>query len=478
MSDNLRMELLNLTYEYVLSMSKSKKYNPQTIANVKFFDRHGFSFIKTELERNVKEFCRRNPHFRARDFIYKNDYFTPRNMYLISPLYYTYYTYIVFRIAKLFLNTEDKLNFSKEKMNIFYSGFLDTGSTVWDIKQNSNFNKSYQSFQKEREKYFDYPVLKLDLQDFFNSIKLKSLIIKLKGLLGKHELIDDLEFFLEYCGFDCLPQFHYSIASSILSQFYLKEFDSKIENVVTRENLVLIRFVDDMYFIYLDGLMDSKRNNNLLNEISHLLWKEELVLNSSKTKFLSPDEYKYTVEVIPLDYDEERVSFTSEKVIDERTKEIINKGYLNQLVNELCTLEKINGIDLKKYKELMDVYISIEGEDNRKILNNIIYSGKWKVLSDKDLVRLVENWEYVQFNPSQFTVLYILICRHLENKNIISGSKIKRILNYLFRNTSFTFRDTLVAVAYLFQNKNKNNKILGKIENINRDYVLFIKEFI
>ncbi|MGN7943012.1 reverse transcriptase domain-containing protein [Metabacillus sp. 22489] len=472
------MELLNLTYEYVLSMSKSKKYNPQTIANVKFFDKHGFSFIKTELERDVKEFCRRNPHFRARDFIYKNDYFTPRNMYLISPLYYAYYTYIVFRIAKLFLNTENKLNFSKKRMNIFYSGFLDTGSTVWDIKQNSKFNKSYQSFQKEREKYFEYPVLKLDLQDFFNSIKLKSLILKLKGLLGKHELIDDLEYFLEYCGFDCLPQFHYSIASSILSQFYLQEFDSKIENVVARENLVLIRFVDDMYFIYLDGLMDSKRNNNLLNEISHLLWKEELVLNSSKTKFLSPDEYKYTVEVIPLDYDEERVSFTSEKVIDERTKEIINKGYLNQLVNELCTLEKINGIDLKKYKELMDEYISIEGEDNRKILNNIIYSGKWKVLSDKNLVRLVENWEYIQFNPSQFTVLYILICRHLENKNIINGSKIKRILYYLFRNTSFTFRDTLVAVAYLFQNKNKNNEILDKIENINRDYVLFIKEFI
>ncbi|MCY8004446.1 reverse transcriptase domain-containing protein [Bacillus haynesii] len=471
------MDLINLTYEYILSMSKSKKYNPQTIAIVNFFDKYGLSFIKTELERDVKEFCRINTHFKARDFIYKNDYFTPRNMYLISPLYYTYYTYIVFRIAKLFLNTDTKLDFSKNRMKIFYSGFLDTGSNAWEIGQNSKFNKSYNSFQKEREEYFDYPVLKIDLQDFFNSIKLKPLIIKLRRLLGENKIIDDLEYFLDFCGFDCLPQFHYSIASSILSQMYLREFDSKIENLVERENLILIRFVDDMYFIYLDGLMDYKRNNNLLNEISHLLWKEELVLNSSKTKFLSPDEYRYTVEVTN-DYDEERVSFASEKIIDERTKEIINKGYLIQLVNELCTLEKSSGIDLKKYREIMNKYISIEGEDNRKILNNIIFSGKWKQLSDKDLMKITENWRYIQFNPSQFTVLYILVCRHLENKNAISGSKIKQILNYLFRNTNFTFRDTLVAVAYLFQNKSKNNELLQKIEKINIDYVEFVREFI
>ncbi|WHY32323.1 RNA-directed DNA polymerase [Cytobacillus firmus] len=472
------MDLINLTYEYILSMSKSKKYNPQTIANVNFFDEYGLSFIKSELERDVKEFCRRNPDYKARDFIYKNDYFTPRNMYLISPLYYTYYTYIVFRIAKLFLKTDTKLDFSKNRINIFYSGFLDTSSNVWEIDQNSKFNKSYKSFQKEREKYFDYPVLKIDLQDFFNSIKLKSLIGKLKRLLGDNKIIDDLEYFLDFCGFDCLPQFHYSIGSSILSQIYLQEFDLQIENIVARENLNLIRFVDDMYFIYLDGVMDFKRNNNLLNEISHLLWNEELVLNSSKTKFLSPDEYKYTVEVITLDYGEERISFTSEKIIDERTKEIINNGNLIQLVNELCNLEKISGIDLKKYKELMDKYISIEGEDNRKILNNIIFSGKWKVLSDKNIMKLVENWRYIQFNPSQFTVLYILVCRHLENKNVISGSKVKLILNYLFRNTSFTFRDTLVAVAYLFQNKNKNSELLKKIETINTDFVKFVKKFI
>lgn len=91
-------------------------------------------------------------------------------MYLISPIYYTYYTYIVFRIAKLFLDEDTKLDFSKERMKIFYSGFLDISSNHSDVKQNARFNKSYSSFQKERERYFDFPVLKIDLQDFLTRL--------------------------------------------------------------------------------------------------------------------------------------------------------------------------------------------------------------------------------------------------------------------------------------------------------------------
>lgn len=472
------MNLISLTYQYVFSMSKSKKYNPQSIANVKFFNQYEFSFIKNELRRDVEDFCRVNHHYKARDFIYKNDYFTPRNMFLINPLYYTYYTYIVFQIAQIYLNNKTKLDFSKDGMKTFYSGYLDINAVHEEVEINSQFNKSYQSFQDEREKYFEYPVLKIDLQDFFNSIKIKSLIKKLKKLIGEHKVVNDLEYFLKFCEIDTLPQFHYSIASSILSQIYLQDFDSTIENLVDRENLFLIRFVDDMYFVYLDGVMDVKRNNNLLNEISHLLWQEELVLNSAKTKFLSPEEYKHIVEVTSEGYEEEVVSYKSEKIIDDRTKEIIEKGYLVQLVRELCILENLSGIDLKEYKRLMDKYISIEGEDNRKILNNIIFSGKWKIISENELMELVENWRYIQFNPSQFTVLYIMICRHLEKRNIINGTGIKRVLNYLYRSNNFTFRDTLVAVAYLFQNNRKSGDLLQRIEQINYDYVEFVRIFI
>ncbi|MGE6402245.1 RNA-directed DNA polymerase [Bacillus cereus] len=466
-----------LTYRYILSMSKTKVFNPQTIANINILRKYDLKGIKNEMEKSVVEFCETNPVKKARDFVYKNDYFTPRNMHLINPLYYTYYTYIVFKIADLFLNGNGKLNFSKERMDIFYSGFLDMYSKE-DIPKNAKFNTSYRLFQEEREKYFGMPVLKVDIQDFFNSIKVKSLINRLRAYLGEQSVINDLEYFFDFCGFEYLPQFHYSIASSILSQLYLLDFDSKMQRTLERENLFLIRFVDDMFIVYLDGEMNEKRNNDLLNEISYFLWEEELVLNSSKTKLLSPKEYQDTFELMEIEYDFEEISYSSEKIIEDRTDEILKKGYLIILIEKLCELEGSVGIDLNEYKELMREYISIDGEDTRKVLNNIIFSNKWKYLSKRDLKKIIDNWRYILFNPAQFTILYILVCRHLENRNVISGSSIKEVLNYLFRNENLNFRDTLVAISYLFQNHKKNKDLLNKVELVNPGYVDFIRSFI
>lgn len=469
--------ILEFSYKYVFAMSKTKKYNPQAIANINIFNQYGFNGIRNEMEKDVRFFCETNPVKKARDFVYKNDYFTPRNMHLINPLYYTYYTYLVFKIADLFLNGDSKLDFSKGRMKIFYSGFLDTHSKD-DIEKNAKFNNSYKLFQKEREKYFGMPALKLDIQNFFNSIKVKSLINKLKSYLGEQSVIDDLEYLLNFCEFEYLPQLHYSIASSILSQMYLVEFDQKIQLTLERENLFLIRFVDDMFIIYLNDEINEKKNNDLLNEISYFLWEEELVLNSSKTKLLSPEEYQETFELIELEYGIEEVSYSSEKIIEDRTEEILNNGYLITLIEKLCELERVAGMDLQQYKELMETYISIGGEDTKKVLNNIIFSNKWKKMSDRDLMKVIRNWRYILFNPAQFVILYILVCRHLENKKIIGGSRIKRILTYLFRSENFNFRDTLVAVSYLFQNNKKNEELLDKVECVNPEYVEFIKSFI
>ncbi|UPJ16567.1 RNA-directed DNA polymerase [Bacillus cereus] len=458
-------------------MSKTKKFNPQTIANINILKEYGLKGIKNEMEKDIREFCETNPVKKARDFVYKNDYFTPRNMHLINPLYYTYYTYIVFKIADLFLNGSGKLNFSRERMNIFYSGFLDMHSKE-DIPRNAKFNTSYRLFQEEREKYFGMPVLKVDIQDFFNSIKVKSLINRLRAYLGEQSVINDLEYFFDFCGFEHLPQFHYSIASSILSQFYLLDFDSKMYRTLVRENLLLIRFVDDMFIVYRDGKMNEKRNNDILNEISYFLWEEELVLNSSKTKLLSPQEYQDIFELIETEYDFEEISYSSEKIIEDRTDEILEEGYLIILIEKLCELEESVGIDLNEYKKLMREYISIDGEDTRKVLNNIIFSNKWKKMSKRDLKKIIENWRYILFNPAQFTILYILVCRHLENRNVISGSSIKEVLNYLFRNKNFNFRDTLVAISYLFQNHRKNKDLLNKVELVNPKYVDFVRSFI
>ena len=284
-------------------MSESKKYNPQAIANVNVLNKLGLNKVNQIMKMEIKDFCISHKSYKARDFIYKNDYFTPRNMFLINPLFYTKYTYIVFSIVELFLEISKKPDFYNEKIRFFYSGLLVLNITKDEIKGHAMFNRSYSRFQEEREKHFRNPVLKIDLQDFFNSIKTKNLISKLRGKLGDKQAISDLEFLLSYCEFDSLPQLHYSIASSILSQLYLLDFDSKILKILDKENLKLIRFVDDMYIIHLNGITNEKQNNNLLNEISFFLWEDELVLNSSKTKFLDAEQYQSDFEMAVLEYD-------------------------------------------------------------------------------------------------------------------------------------------------------------------------------
>ena len=99
-------------------------------------------------------------------------------------------------------------------------------------------------------------------------------------------------------------------------------------------------------------------------------------------------------------------------------------------------------------------------------------------MDEGNLFKLINNWRYILFNPSQFTILYVLVCRHLEHRKLIDGSNIKMVLNYLFSNESFTFRDTLVAISYLFQNKKKNNELLSKVKDVNPNYVEFIQKYI
>jgi hypothetical protein len=474
-------DIIELAFNYVLEMSHQKKYNPQTVANINYLNRFRISKIINIMEMDIKEFCKNFELIKVRDFVYKSDYFTPRDMYLISPLFYTYYTCIVFKLVKKYLkNKSSILDFSKQKMKIFYSGLLDFNASNIELKINAMFNESYKKFQKEREKFFGKPVLKVDIQNFFNSINTEKLIKKLRDYIGDLKEINDLEYFFYYCGFNSLPQFHYSIASSILSQFYLVDFDLKMLNILERENLFLIRFVDDMFIIHQDGQIDTKKDNTLLNEISYLLWQDGLVLNTNKTESLSPEDFKNTYQLINKEYGPDDRSFLSEKIIDDKINEILKNGYLIKLVEELCEIEKTMGVDLKKYKELTDKYLSINGEDTRKILNNLIFSRKWKMLELEDLKRLVNNWTYILFNPSQFTILYILVCRYLERTKGIdkNGKKIKRLLNYLFRNDSFTFRDTLVTVSYLFQNNSKNSELLKKVSIVNPSYVKFIEKYI
>jgi hypothetical protein len=143
------IEVKELSNDYVLAMSNND-YNPQTIAN-------------TNILKDFGKGCNKYRPYKVRDFVYKNDYFTPRNVYLINPLYYTFYTYLVFSIVYTSSREKSIFDFSRKQMRIFYSGLLDIRLNQKEIKRNARYNSSYKMYQEEREKHLGKPALKIDL---------------------------------------------------------------------------------------------------------------------------------------------------------------------------------------------------------------------------------------------------------------------------------------------------------------------------
>ncbi|MBU7595640.1 reverse transcriptase domain-containing protein [Metabacillus halosaccharovorans] len=473
-------KIKEITYDYVLAVSNNI-YKLQALANKNILDFFGKEKMVEILSIPVNEFCQKYKPFKVRDFVYKNDFFTPRNVYLINPLYYTYYTYLVFSLVNKLVNEDGTLTFSRKNMKIFYAGLFDKTINQKELKRNARYNDSYKMYQEEREKHLGKPAIKLDIQEFFNSIKVPKLILKLKEIFGHVKIVDDLEFFLEHCEIVSLPQFHNSIASSILSQLYLTDFDTKLQNLIIRHGLEYIRYVDDMYIVDNRDEYNRKKSNRILNEISYYLWEESLVLNTTKTKMLSADEYKDIIEIFEPDYEiNDFNQYSREKRIEDKAIEVVDEGSLNHLVTTLCDLESQDGIDMERYRELTKQYLAIEGDDVNKVLSNIIYSEKWKRLDVFDLLELVSNWRYILFNPSHFTVLYILVYSYLLEGSILEEDdfRISKILNYLYERNVFTFRDTVVAVSYLIQNNINNEDLLNKIGLVSPEYVEYLRTYI
>ena len=165
-------EILQYAFDYIMSVAREKVYNLQFIAIMNYFK------IKDNFPRienyglNYEDFSKKYKKFCVRDFVYKKDYYSTREMYLIAPSYYLYYTFNVF---KYFYYNQEFLNFSQKNIKVFYSGELSFGNQN-KISINSNFSNSYKNFQLEKVNFIGGKALVIDIQDFFKSISTDRLI--------------------------------------------------------------------------------------------------------------------------------------------------------------------------------------------------------------------------------------------------------------------------------------------------------------
>lgn len=483
-------ELLMMSYRYVLEMAKSKPYNIQCIAIKKFFEsKKNHPSIDFSYHNDYIIFCEKHPINRAKDFVYKKDYYTTREMYLISPPHYLYYTFIVF---KYFYKTFGRVvvDFSTTNCQINYSGII-SFTKEEPIKNLSNFNYSYESFQDKKNEFIGNKVLTIDIQDFFKNISSKKLIDKLKkkDLSKKCEKdINNLEQFFYLNFFNHLPQLHYSIASSSLSQFYLIDFSSEMDKILSKEQCEGVRFVDDM-FIKLPKGKRTKTINNMLNEFTYHLWCDGLNLNTSKTKILDKNKYEKNVELMEGSYFDEQTrkiiknkkrKFPTEKLIaDKVDKLLINKAQLLEaFLSELKSLDKIKGIDLTEYHKLVNKYIAINGDHASKVINNLIYGNKWKVLNADTLNRLISTNRFIFFNPSQFTTFFILIHEHLRLVKKLDDDFLSTLINSLKQQNTYTLRECIITIQHFLQIRILDSELEKKMTVVNKELVDYLQRYI
>lgn len=483
-------ELLNLSYNYILEMSKSKPFNIQCIAIKNFFLKSiNNPLMDISYHGSYKEFCAKHPINCARDFIYKKDYYTTREMYLIAPSHYLYYTYNVFKYFYLIFG-RNKLDFSTTNLQINYSGII-SFTTKESVKKLSKFNHSYEIFQDKKNEFIGSEVLTVDIQDFFKNITSKKLIDKLrkKDLARVCENnINNLEDFFYDNHFTNLPQFHYSIASSSLSQFYLEDFSHEIDKIFSREHCEGARFVDDM-FIKLPDNTEPKTINNMLNEFTYYLWCDGLNLNTSKTRLFDKNEYEKSVELADGSYFDEEVRlknnkrksvFPTEKLISDKVTELLENDAekLGIFLTKLRDLEDTRGIDLNEYHKLIEQYIAIDGEHVSKVINNLMYGNKWKALDTSTLNLLISSNSFIFFNPSQFTTFFILIYEHLRLLKSLEDDFLLLLVDDLKNLENYTIRECIITIQHFTQVKVLDSELEKKIINVNGEFISFIHEYI
>lgn len=418
-----RNEVLNLTSKYVLTLANSKPFNVQMRG---ILNKYGKNFLNREkFFLSFDDFKKNSEVLLSKDFVYKNDFSTFRDFYIIDPDTYIYYTFQVFIIY--FSLFEQERPFNNTHLKVFYSGKIENNTAPAVIKKNSFFNSEYEAFKRISKTYKGNKVLALDLQNFFESINLERLYSKLQTLLAEKEIgleaLQNLKSLFGHFEFDGLPQIHNSIASSVLSQIYLMELSDEINNLLIVNGWEGVRFVDDFY-INLKDTNTSGDVNLFLSKISKKLFQEGLNFNSNKTQILSAEKFKVKINTIKDNYDnfEEHLNYNYFDVsneINEKTESLLKnngEGFIN-FIHDVEVLFNEKGLDLKEYKALQNKHLSINEEDASKVAKNIIFSRKWQRYIDTDrLLYILKKLELVYFDPINFTILFSMLYDHLKIK--------------------------------------------------------------
>lgn len=456
-------------------MANAKKFNLQSIAINKFITiTNKKGFIK-ELDSDLEEFNELYNPYRSRDIVFKNNSLLTRNSVLISPAHYFYYTKLVFDIV-MDSCENNELHYKSDEIHAYYSGVLfDTINVIEDPKQ-ILFNNSYNQFQNELLINEGKQAIEIDLSNFFDSISKDDLIAILYEKYDK-EKVQRLNTFFECMEMVTLPQLHYSIASSIMSQEYLSNFDNDIKNVLKENRFKMIRFVDDMFLFNNDIDLEEPKFHIILDKINNILWKNKLNLNSKKVELYI--NKRFSRELSEAAHNSSgNYSFISEKRIEDKSNTLVNDIFI-EFIKEVNTLNKFKGYNVGDFSELFESTFSIgKDNDSRKVINNFVYGKKWTSLKEADLKYIMLNYQFVFYLPDIFLPLYLMIYEFVERKEGRDEYTIRQLLRRINNNSGESLRYLYSSLNYLIQRNFKKVEFINEVTDTEEKLGGFIRKYI
>lgn len=496
MNKRVRNRILRVAFEYVMILGNWQRYKIQFMAIKEYYKKsERRKLTRHNIRYYTGSFSKRHEKdsLYIRDFLYKNDYMTPRMAVLIQPKMYMYYTVQTFMyVYKLFFNDKkvQTLDFSTKHVKVFYGSFLKFSNTL--VKRDASYQESYRQFQEYRARFKGNRVLKIDIQNFFIGITVERLQNVLKELCKSKNInaefeIDNIIKFFQVSGYYSLPQTQSSVASSILSQIYLVNFTNFLEKLAIEHNLRIVRYVDDMYF-ELPKNMRDREVFNLINLVSSELWKYGLNLNQKKVKLFSVKQYTNNTNFIDKSPEFKKYgSFLVTNYVQKKVDQLLdNNG--RELLSFLEDVKKVwekKGNDLTRYKKLVNQFFSIENDDANKVLNSIIFGESWKNKLNNTAKRCILSFpEIIGFDPAKYVTFLTLVETNI--KSIDKSYQETPVADYIKKmhkvlgtqGKMYTIRHGMIDANFYLQNKKYLDHSDKDIRNLNLKYIEFIYRYI
>ena len=421
---NKHFNTLNLQYFNSLSLEYREEVKSQD-----FFEKYISNLLFYGLE----------------DVVFNNIYYVPKNRFSYRKMSYNSLVVrlinnaiglYLYKVSEKFVN--EFVNNKDSNISSRYGGkikYNDNGKISLN-KENLYYKQQYKEFTKELLEYINDNennrlIIKLDIQDFYENIKVKDFLKILESKVGytirnkykydkrKIENISDFYKFIMN-GQDGIPQSDNDIVTSFIASLYMKLIDIDIITLINNMRMEklkkykIIQYCDDTYLI-LDFNEINQNNmyiivNRIIQETSLKLVKKYNLRFNNKSKIFDLS-------------------------IEEKIKEIKKYIKINSQVE----------IELSK------------GEKPQKIFDDII--SKIQVFSsqginDADEESLLESLKKI-YNDSVEGII-----NKKENLKILEDTIIQLDLNKIFLSNKY-----LVTLAC--KNESTKQKLLEYIENLN-----------